>query len=200
MGNTVGVDAINSTGWKIDENRRLHTQSVSLSSAQAASENSRAYNINSDWITLTDAADTPVLYIKNNETNDLHITAFAIGLDTATNGSATELSTVTVVRNPTTGTIISSTPTDAPMVSNNNFGSNDTLTADVYIGATGDTMTNGTDHAKIGVSDFNRLFASIDVVLPKGSSVGIKIDPPAGSNSFPVYAAALCHVSDPEEN
>lgn len=199
MGNMVGTDAVTGTGWKVDENRRLHTQTVSIDSSKSAAEKGRAYNINSGWVTLTDAADTPLLYIKNNETNDVHITAFAIGLDTATNGTATELATITIVRNPKTGTIITSTPTDAPIISNNNFGSTDTFVADVYIGATGDTMTDGTDHAKIGASDFNRVFANLDVVLPKGSSIGIKIDPPANSDSFPVYVAAILHVEDPKD-
>ena len=184
---------------KVDNDLRLHTRSVTETEEVHVNEEGDAYNVNTGIITLTNDDETPVLYLKNNETKDLIISAIAVGFG-STNGTANNPATVTVVRNPTVGTIITSTPTDVDINSNRNYGSPNVLVADAYKGATGDTMTDGADHLVLFQNLNGRLFASINEVLPRSTSIGIKIDPQTTSNtSLRVYAALICYIRDLED-
>jgi hypothetical protein len=182
---------------KVNGNQRLYTNAITVSEDQQATKLGNSFNINSGIITLTDAADTPVLYVKNNEEQALHITAIAVGLGPSTGGSG-GIPKVTVIRQPTAGTIVDNA-TAVDINSNRNFGSSNSLTVDAYKGATGNTMTDGTDHLILFQTANGRLFATIDEILPKGSSIGIKIDPQASNTSMDVYAALICHLEDVNE-
>lgn len=188
------------TGYsaKVNKNQRLYTNSVSIGETRQANKKGNAYNVNTGLITLTDAVDTPVMYMKNNEDQNIHITAIAVGFFPSTGGVSTETPYVTVIRNPTAGTIISNA-TDVDINSNRNYGSQNTLTVDAYKGATGNTMTDGEDHLLLQASEPSRLFAAIDEVLEKGSTVGIKIKPQTSNTSMQVYAAIICHLEDINE-
>lgn len=183
---------------KVNNNNRLYVNSISTDENQQATRTGRSYNINSGEVTLTNATATPVIYLKNNENEDLHITAFAIGLGTSANGDATIPVKITVVRNPTGGTIVDNA-TAVDINSNRNYGSSSTLTVDCYKGATGNTMTGGENHILFFQPDFGRLFATIDEVIPKGSSLGVTIEPPTGNTSLLCYAALICHLEDANE-
>lgn len=179
---------------KVNANKRLYTNSVVVTENEQANKTGRAYNINTGKITLTNANDTPVLYLKNNETEDLHVTALAFGLGASTGGSGEVY--ITVIRNPTAGTTIDNA-NNVAINSNRNYGSSLTLSDSLaYKGATSETMTDGDDHILIQAALSSRVFATIDEVIPKGKSLGIKIDPPAGNTSMVVYAALICHLED----
>ena len=180
---------------KVNERNELYVRSTSTQENLAATTRGKSYNINTGTITLTDSVDTPVLYLKNNENPDLHIVAVAIGLGTETGGTATQSLEITIVRNPTAGTIVSNA-TAVAINSNRNFGSSNVLLADAYKGATGSTMTDGIDHLFIYAADFGRGFFEIDSVLTKGDSIGVKINPTAGNSSLPLYCALICHLED----
>jgi hypothetical protein len=176
----------------VDDSNRLRVAGTSETSEKTANRLGNAYNINTGVITLTDAADTPILYLKNNEEKDLLIEAIAVGFGPSTGGSSTEERQITIVRNPTTGTIISGA-TAVDINSNRNYGSANSLTVDAYKGATGNTMTNGDDHILL-YNTGTRLFATISETLPKGTTIGIKVEPPASNTSMKVYAALICHL------
>ena len=179
---------------EIDKTNRLQTWSVSEDEALQANKEGRAFNVNTGWITLTNDTDTPILYLKNNESENIIIDALAIGVGPSTAGAGIGPK-ITVIRNPTTGTIITSTPTDVDISSNRNYGSTRSLNADSYKGATGDTMTDGEDHILVLGSTSSRVFLTISEVLPLGSSIGVKIEPPTSNTSMEVYVAAILHVS-----
>ena len=183
---------------RVDGNNRLWTRSVSTAEQVIANVEGAAYNINTGTITLTNDAETPVIYLKNTGERDLSIEAIAVGLG-ATDGTANNPARITVVRNPTAGTIVSGA-TAVAINQNRNFGSNATLTANVYKGATGNTMTGGNDYLLLYQGLSSRLFATISTDLPRGSSIGIKIDPQTSSNtSLAVYAALICYLRDAKE-
>ena len=182
---------------KIDGNNRLYTRTVSNEEEEQANKIGDAYNINTGVINLTDSADTPILYLKNNENRNLHVTAVAVGLGPSTGGSG-GIPKITIVRNPTSGTIVSGA-TAVDINSNRNFGSANSLSADVYKGSTGSTMTDGTDHIIIFQTANGRVFAVIDEVISKGSSIGLKVDPQPSNTSMDVYAALICHLENAEE-
>jgi len=182
---------------KVNSDNQLLIKSVNESEAIAANQAGDAYNLNTGIVSLTNAVDTPLIYVKNNElTKNLVIEAVIIGLFNSTGGSATADVYATIVRNPTTGTIISSTPTDIPINSNRNYTSSNTLVADTYVGATGDTMTDGDDHILVRVSAASRSFISINEILPKGASVGVKIKPPTSNTAMSAYVAIVCYIQE----
>lgn len=179
---------------KVDGNNRITVASVVSTETQEAAHIGDAYNINTGVITLTNATETPVLYLKNNETADIHITGTAFGFWTSTAGSPTDLQ-IKIIRNPTAGTIVSG-GTAIAINSNRNYGSQRTLTVDAYVGATGDTMTDGTDHIIFYAQSASRIAPQIDELIPKGSSIGIKITPPASNTSMQMYAAIVMYIGD----
>jgi len=184
-----GVGGIYQVGVTTDN--QLKTLAVTRSIFTQINIEGDAYNINTGEITLTNDTETPVLYLKNNETRDLLITAVAVGMKDSTGGS--DLATIKVIRNPATGTIVSGASA-VDISSNRNYGSFNSLEVDVYKGATGSTMTDGTDHILFFQGDSGRLFAAIDEVIPKGTSIGVKITPPSGNTSLTLYVAIICHL------
>jgi hypothetical protein len=165
---------------KVNANQRLYVSAVVLDENLAATKDGRSYNINTGEITLTDDNETPV-------------SAIAVGLGPTTGGTG-GIPVITVVRNPTAGTITSGS--DVDINSNRNYGSSNTLTATAKKGATGLTMTGGVDHLLFYQGTSGRLFATIDELLPGGSSIGVKITPQGSNTSMSVYCAIICHVED----
>lgn len=185
------------TGYlaKVGVNNRLYVDAVVSEEVAEANRDGRAFNINTGEITLTNDTDTPVLYIENTGVGDMHISSLIFGFGTSTGGTATEMNTITIVRNPTTGTVISGA-TACDMISNRNFGSNTTFAGNAYKGATGNTLTDGTDHIIIYQSDFGRTAVPVDERLPQGATLGIKVAPMSGNTSLTMYAAVVAHQEE----
>lgn len=191
-------DGSNGDVMAVDGNNRAHVHAYTSTEEHQANINGDAYNLNTGVITLTDAADTPIMYVKNTDSKDLVIEAIAVGVGPTTGGSG-GIPKITVIRNPKTGTIITSTPTNVDIKSNRNYGSAKTgenITA--YKGATGDTMTDGDDHIIFFQASSGRLFATIEEILPQGTSMGVKFDPQASNTSQDVYCALICHFRNSE--
>ena len=132
--------------------------------------------------------------MKNNESTDLHITAIAVGFGASAGGSG-DPNLITIIRNPSLGTIVSNA-TDVDINSNRNYGSTNVLSVDAYKGATGSTMTDGVDHILFYQGSSGRLFAPIEEQLPPTKSIGVKITPQSGNTSLNIYAALICHLED----
>jgi hypothetical protein len=83
------------------------------------------------------------------------------------------------------------------MKSNSNFGSSNSLSSTTLAykaTASAQTLTGGTDHGVLYMGD-GRLFASLDIDIPRGSSIGLTIDlnTSGGAN---VYAALIGYKQD----
>ena len=132
---------------------------------------------------LTSSANKSSLaYIKNNTIHDLYIDpiGFLIGASTSGTGEFR----FEVIKNPTTGTLISNA-VENTIVQNKNAGSSKELTADTYKGAEGYTLTNGTlRYASLipaGASFYAINTGSL--ILKGGNSLGINITPQTGNTS-----------------
>jgi hypothetical protein len=194
------VDPSTGNGQHVDENFQSHTFSVTEDEQRQATQLGNEYNINTGTIAFSANSDTrtSLLYFKNDEDNDFVVSAVAVGLGTRST-VVSDAANVFIVRNPTAGDIVDSTPTNVDMNSNTNFGSNKTLksTTLAYKGADGDGVTTGgTDHALLYMTD-GRLFANLNIDLPKGSSVAIEFDGNT-SGAFNVYAVLIGYVKDPK--
>ena len=168
---------------EVDSNFRIATTAITEEQLDKAGDDGDKYNINTGDITLTDAAITTVLFLKNNEDRDLIITALIYNLGTTASGSGDVK--VEVLRNPTTGDIV----TNANAVeakSNQNFSSNKTLTADAYKGATSEAVIadGAVSISTRSAANTGRIFLSLGrLVLPKGASLAINYTPPASNTS-----------------
>ena len=188
-------DGRTSNTMHVDPNFQGHVFAITEDEAKQAAQNGNAYNLNTGTVALTGTSDTALMYFKNDEDQDFIVTAVAVGMGTRS-ATVSDAAQVTIVRNPTTGTIFNATPDNVDMNSNNNFGSNKTLksTTLAYKGTDGDTFTNGTDHALLYFTG-TRLFAGLDIELPKGSGIGINmnVNTSGGAN---VYCAIIGYVKD----
>ena len=182
---------------KVTSENRVETASITQADKDHAADLEDKYNINTGDITLTDANETTVLYIKNNETNDLVITALIYNLGATTSGTGDVK--IDVIRNPTAGDIVTDAVTSGVIISNQNFGSSNTLTADVYKGDTADAVvTDGAVSISTrSASNTGRIVVSLGaLVIPKGSSLAINYTPPTSNTSQITQWAAACFVKN----
>lgn len=183
---------------KVTERKRLWVDAQTLTEDESSTRKGESYNINTGFITLTNDTETPILYVKNNGEQDYHLKSVVVGVFTSTGGSG-DSPYATFIKNPTTGTIIDSTPTNVDINSNRNYGSDNTLTFDAYKGATGDTMTDGDNHILALMKEDARSVVPIDEVIPKGKSFGVKFAPRTGNTSLKVYCALVGNLIDPKD-
>jgi hypothetical protein len=188
----------NANKARVDANNQLHVFAVTENEQNSANEHGHLYNINTGLIALTGTGTSGVLYIKNNETSvdgesNLIISSIIVGLYTRS-ATVTDLATVTIVRNPTAGTVVSDA-TAVDINSNSNFGSSNTLSSLMYKGADSKTLTGGTDHAILAISEGRSAINELNVDLAKGASLGVTVDlnTSGGAN---LYIAVVCYRKD----
>jgi len=179
---------------RVTKDNRLDTNAINENQIDHAAELGDRYNLNTGDINLTSANESSVFYLKNNEDKDLYVASLIYNLGTSTGGSGDWV--IDVYRNPTAGTVVSDA-TAVEMNSNQNFGSNKTLTADVYKGDEAKTLTDGDKTISTRSPSNGRILISLGaLVIPKGTSLGIKITPPASNTSVNVQVAAACFVKN----
>jgi len=184
---------------QVDGNNQIHVLAVTDTAIQDAVVKGNAYNINTGTIGLTTSTASAVLYFKNDESpvngeSSIIVDAIAVGIGDG--GTKDEKAVITVIKNPTTGTIIDNA-TAVDMKVNRNFGSSNELssTSLAYKGAEGYTFTNGTDFAQFYQTG-TRGYYNIDTRLGKGSSIGVKIDTQTSAGTTDVYVALIFHRVD----
>ena len=176
------------TEMQVFSDNKAATRSVTSTESQDAVIDGRAFNINTGWISSI-AADSALIYFKNEDDEDFFIDAIAVGLK---NGSATDVQGIYFVSQPTGGTLVSAA-TDCDMIENRRIGSGKTFGDNTLIykaTASGQTLTGGRDSALFAQNDQGRLFATVDFVVPKGQACGLRIEV-LGAFSGDVYAAII---------
>lgn len=176
---------------KIDAENRLYVNAIEQNVANWHNIDGDRYNINTDDMTLTTANESLCLYIKNNDARDLVIDSIVQICGASTGGSGDLKSYI--YRNPTAGTIVSDA-TAASIISNLNYGSSNELTADIYEGGEGKTQTGGSKSlTSILTPPVTNIISVGDIILPKGASLAVSIQPPSGNTSMNVHIAALVY-------
>lgn len=183
---------------KVDSANRAHSLAVTKSEQNSATERADSYNINSGLVTLTDATEQGILYLKNNEDRDFIITAFVAIMGPSTGGLSTDTTHIRMYKNPTTGTLISEAVA-SDIKSNRNFGSSLTLDADCFKGDGSATVTDGGVHIESLINPGNRAFFGIDEILTKGDSVAFTFEPNDSNTSMKCMCAIIGYLHDPSE-
>jgi hypothetical protein len=181
----------NGVNAKVGADNRLQVRAISETEVVHNGELGNAYNFNTGMISVS--GDATLIYLKNNADEALIIGAIALGIFEG--GTYSDDPYLTVVRNPTGGDIV----TDATAITvsgNRNCGSSKEAEADIYKGKTSGTMTGGSDLALLQATPGGRSYYGIDLILPKGASIGIKLDANLSSGSMNVYAVLIGYYKD----
>lgn len=175
---------------KVDKDARLHVNSVQRSQSQQAILLGYGYNIGSGVVTLADANESGIFYLKYNGENVFVIREILAILGT-TDGSGN--GTIRIYKNPSTGTLITNA-SDVGTNQNRDFSSSNVLDADIYKGQQGATITNGSNFATTSRSEFTNpiAFDADLIVLKKGNSIAVSYNPPAGNTSQTAIIACTC--------
>lgn len=176
---------------RVGTDNRLQVRAVSEDEAIHNAELGNAYNFNTGLISIT--GDATLMYFKNNADNNFIVKAIALGSFEGITHSDDPY--ITLVRNPTGGDLISDA-TAVSMNQNRNFGSSKTATADIYKGKVGGTLTGGDDIAILQATPGGRSFYGIDFLLPKGSSLGVKLTANRSSGTANWYCAIIGYYKD----
>jgi len=177
----------------VNSHQQLDVFGVTMLEEFFANHFGDAYNINTEIIGLTDDDETPLLYAKNRETEDLVLSALAFHADTATGGSGAGY--LRIYDGPTGGTIISDA-SPAPVKANRRFGDSGELDkVDAYLGSSARTFIGGTKAFLFGHGT-GRMFAAINIVLPRGASALVTWEPPTGTTAQNVYAALIPYLRE----
>jgi len=166
---------------KITNANRALVQSVVITEEDEAIIRGEGYQIVSGTQSFTGSTETGILYIKNNDDRDFVLDRAVLILGSAVGASSDADWTFTVLRNPTQGTTIDNASPAG--VSNSNHGSANTPNVTSYKGPEGSTLTNGTGAPQPIKQSIDRIILPLGRRLPKGTSIGFKITPPAGVTS-----------------
>ena len=160
---------------------RLLSQAVIITEEDDAISRGDGYQIASGPVAFTGANASAVLYTKNDDDRDFVLDRAVLILGTAVGATATADWTVQVLRNPTAGTII--TNELAAGISNSNHGSANVPVGPNYKGVESDTFTDGTGAAQPIKQSIDRIILPLGRRLPKGTTIGFRITPPAGTTA-----------------
>jgi hypothetical protein len=190
-------DPNHDSSLRIIDGRAL-INAITESEAQHSTELGEAFNINTKDI-LFDAGETgALLYYKHKQDLDLIIESVILGVSLPTGATVSELADITILKNPTTGTIIDDA-VRIPVEENRDFSAGLTVEDSLIYKASdaGKTLTDGSDYI-YGYAGTGRTVLPISTKLSNGNSVGVKIDPKisAGTN-VRIYCALVVHLKRP---
>jgi len=175
---------------KVDSLNRIHTRAQVASENLGAAKDGEAYNIHSGSISFSAAGS--LIYLKNNETQDLIIEGLVVALGA---GSVSDSPEISIYQDITGGDLLTD-ETAVTFVANRNYGSSRALVADTYMGKNAGTVT-GTGSGLFYFTAASRNFAELNIILPKGSSIGIALDPKLTAGTMKAYAVLITYLSNP---
>lgn len=159
---------------------KLFTKGVVEEIAQDALSDGRLYQIGSSLVNLTSSNESAVLFIKNNEDQDLEIVTFSYG-GSGMSGGAIDPNDMYTFR-LYTGVESISGGVDIPPT-NNNLGSSKKLDVISQGGIEGSTLTGGTQSGTTLLPQGDSKRFPLYWILPKGASLCITCQPAAGNTN-----------------
>jgi hypothetical protein len=164
----------------VNSSNRLLTNSVTLSEEIVAGQEGLSFAFSSQLVSFTSATASAILFLKNTSETDLIVDRARVMLGTVTGGTGDW--TLTFLRNPTAGTIVTNALTAG--ITNVNHGSSQEPVGSFLRGVQGDTLTDGTGaNFPVKSAGDNQLVFDLFRVLPTGASIGVRLTPPTGTTA-----------------
>ena len=164
----------------VNSSNRLLTNSITLSEEIAAGQEGLSFAFSSQLVSFTSATASAILFLKNTSETDLIVDRARVMLGTVTGGTGDW--TLTFLRNPTAGTIVTNALTAG--ITNVNHGSSQEPVGSFLRGVQGDTLTDGTGaNFPVKSTGDNQLVFDLFRVLPTGASIGVRLTPPTGTTA-----------------
>jgi len=164
----------------VNSSNRLLTNSVTLSEEIVAGQEGLSFAFSSQLVSFTSATASAILFLKNTSETDLIVDRARVMLGTVTGGTGDW--TLTFLRNPTAGTIVTNALTAG--ITNVNHGSSQEPVGSFLRGVQGDTLTDGTGaNFPVKSTGDNQLVFDLFRVLPTGASIGVRLTPPTGTTA-----------------
>ena len=163
---------------KVDSLNRMSTSAVNRRESKNANSIGESFLLTSGYVTYTVATSQALLFLKNNEERDLVVDRFNFNLQASTGGSV-DFGRFIFFKNPesiSNGTVRA--------VTNLNFGSSIIYDVDAEAGdGSTSAFIGGTPFGSPIISEGLVTFIEGNVILPKGTSLGIGYLPPSGNTS-----------------
>lgn len=180
----------------VDVRGRMLTEAIALSAIEYYNRQGLLFVGGTGEITLTSANVSGLLFVRNLKEEFLVIPAGGVRINKgpSTGAAAVNLmSLVEVLRNASTGTLISTAaaPDGLPRNQNHHSGNKETSEADldIFKGAEGHTVTDGELGLLSGFSELMTWENCSEIRLGKNESVAFRVTPPAG-NTSQIYTAS----------
>ena len=187
------------TRAKVAPNNRLYVNALSISEFEEASSSGRAFNLNTEDIEVgAIVGDQALLYVKNNEDQNLELSGWFIGIKDARRVSATsDTNLFQLVTNPTGGTLIDGAV--PAVVVNRNLGSARTFDITTYKAIGGAETVTGFDSSSVlyQYHTAGRTFGTVSLSLPKGSSLAIIVN--TYGADFTLYTGFTGYIRSADE-
>lgn len=177
-------------GSKVDVTNRLSTRAVTEEGWVEAVIEGDHYALTSGVVTLTAATASAMMWIQNDGDAALLVDRIILNTDDSTGGTLDQF-IFNIVKNATAMASGSGNPITQV---NTNWGSNKTLTLSSEIGQEAATLTGGTVVAGWRIENPTRhRVMNVRFYIPKGTSVGFLITPPASNTSMAAVVAINAH-------
>lgn len=170
---------------QVDSNNRLRTQTISDTVYDFQSNEGQAFNVNTEFVSVTGSGETSILYLKNDTGTDVVLASFFVGTGNA-GGSPTEQGLIRAYFDPTGvsgGASVAVVNRRAASATSLQFTSlkHDNSTP---ISATFASITPILYQTQ---SPASRVFGTIYLTLPNGRSILVTYQP-NGAQTINIYA------------
>ena len=184
---------------KVAENNRLYVNALSRTEFEEAANAGRAFNLNTEDITLPSySGEQGLFYVMNNGDQNLELLGWFIGIHNANRGSATDDTNLFRLRtNPTGGTLISEA--EPAFTANRNLGSSIVFDITAYKAAGGQKTVTGYDDQSVlyQYPTAGRTFGTVTLSLPRGASLAITVD--TYGAAFDIYTGFTGYIRATDE-
>jgi len=175
---------------EVDSLGRLHTKATTETAFESAIVKGAGYTIATGVVNLTNDVEAGVFYFTSNEDSDVVIDNIIISVG----GSDVTGDIIrTDVIAPSGGTLISG-GTALPII-NMRASNQRAFAGTALVGGTGFTVTGG-----FGAADIRHQSQSSQdrsgLIIPKGTSLAMKMQPPSGNSSLNVFVSLRIYLLD----
>lgn len=162
---------------KVNADQQLITRATAVEQRLESAIDHNYFELTTGLITITDAVETPMFYMKNNSATK-QIVVDRIFIDTWDSTDGAEDGVIEYYRNPT---VVGGTAT-VPACTD--FGSTDVADGTFLVSP---TSLTGTEWAKLYLPEqYGLVIEEGRFTLPQGSTFGMSIVPPTGNTSMKI--------------